>query len=119
VRSQALGTEEDSRRNRISGILKIVEELRRQLEDFERVKQETRATIESAINLIPRLEDEKARRQEDLGRTKEKIEQVNSSILNLKNLEQKIQIGVRQDHDQISRIDDQMKALSRMMCLEM
>ena len=82
-------TEKDPKESRISRILMTVEELKAQLGDFERMREETRAAIESAVKLIPSLEDERSRLQEGLEETKGKITHANSLIRNLEQEERK------------------------------
>lgn len=113
-----MGTKKNPAKSSISHIFRTVEELRVQLQDFERMREETRTTIESVVKLIPSLEDERSRLQEDLELIKEKIARADCSIRDLENEERKIQEDIRLDQDRISHIDGQMRALSRMMNLE-
>ena len=113
-----MGTERNPARDRMSDIHRTVEELKVQLQDFERMREDTWVAIESAVRLIPRLEDEKSRLQEDLELTREKIAEADCSIRSLENEESKMKQDIQKDQAQISHIDDRIKAFSRMMNLE-
>lgn len=114
-----MGTKKDAREVKISGILKTIEQLRARLKEFERMKKEMQTATITAVKLIPILEDEKSRLQDDLERTKDKIAQVADLIRNLETEERRIEEDIRLDEDRISHIDDQIKALTRMMNLEL
>ncbi|MDH5794765.1 MAG: hypothetical protein OEZ24_01520 [Candidatus Bathyarchaeota archaeon] len=114
-----MGTGKGPEGSKIPDILRAVEELRCQLRDFERLREETRAAIESAVKLIPSLEDRKSLLQEDLERTKGKLAQTDSLIRDLGNAKAKIQEDVQLRQDQISHIDNQIRALTRVMNLEL
>ena len=98
--------------NGIPGVPEVVKRLKDQLDEFEKLREGIRASIESATRLVPNLEREKKMLEEDVHEKGEKIAQVKTLILRLEKEKEKLQEDVDQKQEQISKIDDQIKMIS-------
>lgn len=96
----------------IPGVPEVVKRLKDQLDEFEKLREGIRASIESAAKLVPSLEREKKVLEEDVHVKGEKIAQVKNLILRLEKEKEKLQEDMQQKQEQISKINDQIKMIS-------
>ena len=109
-----LGKDKDSdRENSTSDILQVVDKLKDQLDQFEKMRVGIKDSIESAAKMIPSLEEEKEQLREDVREKREKIEQIDSLMPKLEKEKEKLHEDMEQKRGQIAQIDDQLKLIQR------
>ena len=99
--------------NNTSDILQIVDKLKDQLDQFEKMRVGIKDSIESAAKMIPNLEEEKEQLREDLREKQGKIGQIENLIPKLEKEKQKLQEDMEQKQEQISQIDEQLRLIQR------
>ena len=104
------GSEE---RASISDILEMIEKLKGQLDEFEKLKERIEASVESAGKLMPSLEEEKRRLEEDMRGKRQKIEEMDKMIVKLEDKKTELDKDIKRSKEQVSQIDDQLEFISR------
>ncbi len=113
-KERTLGKDKDSdSENNMSDILQIVDKLKGQLDQFEKMRVGIKESIESAAKMIPSLEEEKEQLREDVREKREKIEQIDNLIPKLEKEKEKLQEDMEQKREQIAQIDDQLRLIQR------
>ena len=109
-----MSAEEDStEKPSFSDVVDMIEKLKNQLEEFERLKERVEANIESAGQLIPSLEEGKNRLEEDVTGKKRKIEEIGKMIVKLEDKKADLEEDTKRSQEQISQIKDQIEFISQ------
>jgi len=106
-----LSEESSMQENRALSAFEVLEQLKGQLDEFEKMRKGMQAKIASAAKLGPSLEKEKGRLKDDIQQKQEKIAQINKLIPQLEKEKKKLQEDVEQKQEQISKIDEQVKLI--------
>lgn len=97
----------------ITDVFWLVEKIKVQLSEFAELRERIRANIESMVNLVPSLEEEKRNLQNALVDEREKIIQMEDLIPKLESQKEDLQDEIERKQGRMSRIDDQLRLLSR------
>lgn len=97
----------------ITDVFWLVEKIKVQLSDFAELRGRIRANIESMVNLVPSLEEEKRKLQNALVDEREKIVQMEDLIPKLESQKKDLKDEIERKQERISRIDGQLRLLSR------
>ena len=107
-------TESLEEKQQVLDVLAIIEKLGDQLGQFEKLKETIDSTKESVSRLIPSMKAEKKLLKEKTRKKREKIEQIGAAILKLEKERAELDKDLQSEEQQISRIDDRMKLMSRL-----
>jgi len=107
-------TESLEEKQQVLDVLAIIEKLGDQLDQFGKLKETIDSTKESVGRLIPIMKEEKKLLKEKTIKKREKIEGLSAAILKLEKEKAKLDKDLHSEEQQISRIDDQMKLMSRL-----
>ena len=109
-----MGAEEDSEeKTGIPDILEMIEKLKGQLDEFERLKERIEASIESAGKLVPNLEEEKKRLEEDIRGKRGKTEEIAKMILKLESKKTELEEDIKGSEETLSQIRNQIDFISQ------
>ncbi len=100
-------------KDRITDVFWLVEKIKVQLSEFAELRGRIRANIESMVDLVPSLEEEKRSLQNALVDEREKIVQMEDLIPKLESQRKDLRDEVKRKQERLSRIDNQLRLLSR------
>ena len=97
----------------MSDILQVVDQLKDQLDQFEKMRVGIKESIESTAKMIPSLEQEKERLREDVHEKQEKIRSIETLMPKLEKEMAKLKEDKGKKQSQISQIDEQLALYQR------
>lgn len=106
--------EDSEERVGISDALTMLDRLKSQLDEFEKLRETIDASMRSAGRLVPDLKKEKERLEEGMSGKRGKIREIEETILKLEKKKEELEEDLERTQEQISQIDDQMKFISHL-----
>ena len=94
-----------------SGLFK---KLKDQLDELDKFREAVEANTKSAVSLVPSLEENKKRLQDEMKAHREKIEDIKKSISRLENRMTGLGEDIRRKEHQVEEIEDRLAFLSSM-----
>ena len=88
-----------------------IEKLKGQLDQFERLRESIDATRKSASRLMPAMKEEKENLQEKMREKRERIEQIDETILKLEREKAGLHDELQSAEERISNMNNQIKLI--------
>lgn len=89
-----------------------LEKLKSQLEEFEKIREAVEASVESAGRLLPDLKKQKERLQADMDEGREKIRQIDDTMMKLENGKKELEDDLQRMEKQVLDLDEKIEFIS-------